>query len=58
VSDGIDPLAANQTLAAYGTANMRLAVRGLEARTTDPYLACWQKRVVPSLGHLAVRMIT
>lgn len=55
---GIDPAAANQTLAAYGTTNMRLVLRGLEAKTTDPYLAGWRKRVVPSLGHLGVRMIT
>ncbi|MDT7729010.1 MAG: hypothetical protein QOI21_5586 [Actinomycetota bacterium] len=37
---------------------MTLALRGLEAKTTDPYLAGWRKRVVPTLGHLPVRMIT
>ncbi|HEY0640134.1 MAG TPA: site-specific integrase [Pseudonocardiaceae bacterium] len=42
----------------YGTANMPLALRGLEAKTTDPYLAGWRKRVVPTLGHIPVRMIT
>jgi integrase len=37
---------------------MRLALRGLEGKTLDPYMAGWRKRVVPTLGHLAVRMIT
>lgn len=37
---------------------MTLALRGLESKTTDPYLAGWRKRVVPTLGHLAVSMIT
>jgi integrase len=55
---GVDPTAATMTLAAYGDAVMQLAVRGLEAKTLDPYLAGWRKRVVPSLGHLPVRMIT
>ena len=55
---GVDPVAATMTLAEYGDAVMSLAVRGLEAKTLDPYLAGWRKRVVPSLGHLPVRMIT
>ncbi|MET9174110.1 hypothetical protein ABZX64_24115 [Streptomyces misionensis] len=46
------------TLAEYGDANMDLALRGLELKTLDPYLAGWRKRVVPALGHLAVRLIT
>lgn len=37
---------------------MHLATRGLEAKTLDPYMAGWRKRVVPTLGHLAVRMIS
>lgn len=37
---------------------MDLALRGLELKTLDPYLAGWRLRVVPSLGHLPVRMIT
>jgi len=49
---GVDPTAATMTLAAYGDAVMQLAVRCLEAKTLDPYLAGWRKRVVPSLGHL------
>ena len=55
---GVDPVAATMTLADYGDAVMSLAVRGLEAKTLDPYLAGWRKRVVPALGHLPVRMIT
>jgi integrase len=55
---GIDPTAATMTLVEYGEANMTLALRGLESKTTDPYLAGWRKRVVPTLGHLGVRMIT
>jgi integrase len=30
----------------------------LEEKTKDPNMAGWRKRVVPTLGHLAVRMIT
>ena len=36
---------------------MSLALRGLELKTLDPYLAGWRRRVVPTLGHLLVRMI-
>jgi integrase len=35
-----------------------LALRGLEPKTTDPYLAGWRLRVVPALGHLPVTMVT
>lgn len=42
----------------YGEANMALALRGLEAKATDPYLAGWRKRVAPTLGHIPVSMIT
>jgi integrase len=45
-------------LANYGEAVMSLATRGLERKTLDPYLAGWRRRVVPTLGHLPVRMIT
>ena len=55
---GVDPAAATITLADYGDAVMSLAIRGLEAKTLDPYLAGWRKRVIPALGHLPVRMIT
>jgi hypothetical protein len=55
---GVDPIAATMRLSEYGQAVMDLATRGLERKTLDPYLAGWRKRVVPTLGHLPVRMIT
>jgi integrase len=55
---GIDPKTSMQPLAAYGNANMALALRGLEPKTTDPYLAGWRLRVVPSLGHIPVPLIS
>jgi hypothetical protein len=55
---GVGPAAATMTLAEYGELNMLLALRGLEAKTTDPYRAGWKLRVVPTLGHLPIRMIT
>jgi integrase len=55
---GVDPHAATMRLAEYGNSVMRLAMRGLGAKTLDPYLAGWRKRVVPALGHLPVRMVT
>ena len=55
---GVDPGMAAKTLAEYGEIVMPLAVRGLERKTLDPYMAGWHKRVVPALGHIAVRMIS
>ncbi|WP_307854778.1 site-specific integrase [Micromonospora sp. C31] len=55
---GVDPVAATKRLAEYGEGVMTLALRGLERKTLDPYLAGWRKRVVPALGHIPVRMIT
>jgi integrase len=55
---GIVPKTATTTLSDYGATNMKLALRGLENKTTDPYLAGWRKRVLPSLGHLPITMIT
>ncbi|WP_327399719.1 site-specific integrase [Streptomyces sp. NBC_01288] len=55
---GLSPSLATMKLAEYGDTNMDLALRGLELKTLDPYLAGWRMRVVPALGHLAVRMIT
>jgi integrase len=55
---GVDLSMAVKTLGEYGEAVMHLAVRGLEKKTLDPYMAGWHKRVVPDLGHLAVRMVT
>jgi integrase len=49
---------ATMSLGEYGEANMALAMRGLEKKTMDPYLAGWRKRVVSTLGHLPVSMIT
>lgn len=54
---GVDPIAATMKLTEYGELVMQLALRGLELKTLDPYLAGWRKRVVP-LSHLPVRMIT
>ncbi|WP_280501906.1 tyrosine-type recombinase/integrase [Nocardia farcinica] len=42
----------------YGDANMDLALRGVERKTLDPYMAGWRKRVVPTIGHLPVAMLT
>ncbi|MFE4171885.1 site-specific integrase [Streptomyces sp. NPDC056909] len=55
---GIAPNVATMSLAEYGTTTMDLALRGLELKTLDPYLAGWRRRVVPALGHFPVRMIT
>jgi hypothetical protein len=40
---GVDPNTATMKLADYGKANMTLVLRGLEAKTLDPYLADWNK---------------
>jgi integrase len=56
--DGVTPITATMTLTEYGESVMPLATRGLESKTLDPYLAGWRRRVIPTLGHLAVRMIT
>lgn len=55
---GVDPETATMTLATYGEAIMNLALRGLEGKTLDPYLAGWRKGAMPALGHVPVRMIT
>ena len=57
-SGGVDPNAASAKLGDYGRDVLALATRGLERKTLDPYLAGWRKRVVPSLGHMPVRMVT
>lgn len=57
-SGGLNPDAATQLLADYGNDVMPLAIRGLERKTLDPYLAGWKLRVVPTLGHIPTRMIT
>ncbi|MFE7449853.1 hypothetical protein [Streptomyces griseus] len=55
---GLSPSLATMKLTGYGNANMDLVLRGLELKTLAPYLSGWRMRVVPALGHLAVRMIT
>ncbi|MEV6423713.1 hypothetical protein [Streptomyces sp. NPDC051662] len=55
---GIAPHTATMSPAEYGTTTMDLALRGPELKTLDPYLACWHRRVVPTLGHFPVRTIT
>jgi integrase len=57
-ASGVDPAAAEMPLGEYGDLNLSVAIRGLAAKTTDPYLAGWRKRVKPTLGHLPVRMVT
>nr|WP_232328541.1 site-specific integrase [Kibdelosporangium sp. MJ126-NF4] len=61
-ANGVDPHTANMTLAEYGNANneanLKLALRGLEDKTLPPYLSGWKLRIVPSLGHLPIRMLT
>ncbi|MBF6320516.1 site-specific integrase [Nocardia cyriacigeorgica] len=57
-AQGVDPKTATMRLADYGNANMDMALRGLEKKTRDPYMAGWRKRVVPTLGHLPVAMMT
>ena len=37
---------------------MALALRGLEAKTLDPYRAGWKLRVVPTLGHIPISLVT
>lgn len=57
-SGGVDPVSFTMSLTEYGETNMHLALRGVETKTTDPYLAGWRKRVKPTLGHIPVRMVT
>lgn len=57
-SRGITPATATLTLAEYGAEEWSLAMRGLEAKTLDPYRAGWRLRVVPTLGHLPVQTVT
>ncbi|MFC7246038.1 tyrosine-type recombinase/integrase [Catellatospora aurea] len=55
---GVSPDTATLDLATYGERVMPLAIRGLELKTLDPYMAGWKRRVVPTLGHLPTRSIT
>ena len=47
---GVDPMAATMNLADYGKDVMDLAVRGLERKTLDPYLAGWKNEWFPRSG--------
>ncbi|MEC3957547.1 tyrosine-type recombinase/integrase [Nocardia sp. CDC153] len=55
---GVDPKTATATLKDYGEAVWGLAMRGVEPKTLDPYLAGWRRRIVPTLGHLPITMIS
>ncbi|MDT0347127.1 tyrosine-type recombinase/integrase [Streptomyces litchfieldiae] len=55
---GVTPAVATMSLADYGTVVWDLAMRGLEAKTMDPYRAGWRLRVVPTVGHLEVPTVT
>jgi integrase len=57
-SRGITPATATMPLAEYGEEEWTLAMRGLEAKTLDPYRAGWRLRVVPTLGRIPVQAIT
>jgi hypothetical protein len=43
---------------AKANAAMDLAMRGLEPKTLEPYMAGWRKLLVPTLGHIQVRILT
>ncbi|GAB2534455.1 site-specific integrase [Nocardia heshunensis] len=55
---GVDPKMATATLKDYGDADWDIAMRGVEPKTLDPYRAGWRRRIVPTLGHLPITMIT
>ncbi|MGW5704171.1 tyrosine-type recombinase/integrase [Amycolatopsis japonica] len=57
-ASGIDPTAAEMPLGEYGDLNLSIAIRGMAAKMTDPYLAGWRKRVKPTIGYLPVNSIT
>ncbi|WKX69414.1 site-specific integrase [Streptomyces sp. XD-27] len=57
-SRGATPAMATMSLAEYGDEYWDLAMRGLEAKTMDPYGAGWRLRVVPTLGHLQVPTVS
>lgn len=55
---GVDPKTATSSLSEYGNAHWDTAMRGVEPKTLDPYRAGWRLRVVKSLGHLPITMVT
>lgn len=46
------------SLAAYGERHWPTAMHGLETPTMSPYRAGWRLRVIPSIGHVPVGMVT
>lgn len=55
---GVDPRTATATLADYGNLHWDTAMRGIEPKTLDGYRAGWRLRIVTTLGHIPVTMIT
>lgn len=55
---GVHPTTATASLAEYGDAHWDTAMRGVEPKTLDPYRAGWRLRIVPTLGHLPITMLT
>ncbi|MGW7291861.1 site-specific integrase [Streptomyces xiamenensis] len=55
---GVTPALATMTVAEYGESVWGLAMRGLEAKTMDPYRAGWRLRVIPTVGHIPVQAFT
>ncbi len=55
---GITPIDASVTLEEYGKKNIELALNGLEDKTLSPYMCGWRLRVIPTLGHLTIPIIT
>ena len=54
---GRHPDTVSMTLADYGESVMSLAMRGLEPKSLDPYMAGWRLRVLPAIGHVPVAEI-
>ncbi|MCG6496863.1 site-specific integrase [Kitasatospora sp. A2-31] len=55
---GVSVALATTELGDYGDSVMDLAMRGLELKTHDPYLAGWRLRVKPTVGHLQMASIS
>ncbi|MDO3647745.1 tyrosine-type recombinase/integrase [Nocardia mangyaensis] len=56
---GVDPKTATATLQDFGNTHWDTAMRGVELKAFgDAYKPAWNLRVVPSLGHLPVTMVS
>ncbi|WP_245914102.1 hypothetical protein [Nocardia fluminea] len=56
---GVDPKTATATLKDFRNTHWDTAMRWVELKTVgDAYKSAWNRRVVPSLGHLPVTMVT